>query len=90
MGRFDSLHYFIYFVDDLPIPPGMSKKLKINQNDQNATSSFCTTNTVLDDEWAEDVGGFWDDEVPEVVNQPEHIISEQILLDEINHIKVKL
>lgn len=67
----------------------MSATLKINQNDQNTTSSLCITNTVLDDEWAEDVGGFWDDEIPEVVNQPD-IIPEQILVDEINHIKVNI
>lgn len=64
----------------------MSHKLKINENDPNTTLNLCTTNKVLDDEWAEDVGGFWDDEVSEVVKQPD--IPEQISVDEINHIKV--
>lgn len=65
----------------------MSNKLKIIQNDQNKTLNICTIDTTVEDEWTEDVGGFWDDEVPEIVSQPD-IIPETISMDEINHIKV--
>lgn len=67
----------------------MSNKLKISQNVHNTTLNLCTNNTILEDEWAEDVGGFWDDEIPEVVNQPD-TIPEQISVDEIIHIKVSI
>lgn len=43
--------------------------------------------TAVEDEWTEDVGGFWDDEVPEIISQPDNI-PEPISVDEINHIKV--
>lgn len=67
----------------------MSDKLKINYTDQNTIVDFCETNKILenDDEWTEDVGGFWDDEVPEISNQSD-TESEPISIDEINHIKV--
>lgn len=65
----------------------MSNKLKINQNDKNTTLDINTTKTTLEDEWPEDIGGFWDDEVPEIENQPD-ILPEPISVDEINHIKV--
>lgn len=88
-GGYNFIDCFISSIDDLPVPPGMSNKLKINQNYLNTTLSLGTSNSVVDDGWAEDVGGFWDDEIPEVVNQPD-IIPEQILVDEISHIKVKI
>lgn len=65
----------------------MSNKLKIDQNDQNTTLNICATNNTLEDEWADDVGGFWDDELPEIINQPD-TIPEPISVDEIIHIKV--
>lgn len=65
----------------------MSMTLKIDQNNQNTTLNICTTNTTLEDEWADDVGGFWDDEVPEIISQPV-TIPEPISIDEIDHIKV--
>jgi len=74
-------------LDDLPVAPGMSGRLKLNQNNQNRTPNDFDTNTTLDDEWAEDVGGIWNDEVPEIVNQSDSI-PELIPDDEINHIKV--
>lgn len=74
-------------LDDLPIAPGMSDKLKINQVVKNTTLNICTTKPTLQSELAEDVGGFWDDEVPVIENQPD-IILEPISIDEIEHIKV--
>lgn len=65
----------------------MSNKLKINQSDQNTSVNFCAIDTTAENEWTEDVGGFWDDEVPEIVSQPD-TTPEPILVDEINHIKV--
>lgn len=80
---------FITFCsDDLPVAPGMSKKLKIIQNDQNTTTNINATSTAQD-EWADDVIGFWDDEVPEIVKQPD-ATPESILVDEIGHIKVMI
>lgn len=75
---------FIFFLDDLPVAPGMSAKLKIKQN---TTTSINATKTIAEDEWAEDISGFWDDEVSEVVNQFD-AVPEPILINEINHIKV--
>ncbi|VVC40611.1 Helicase, C-terminal,DEAD/DEAH box helicase domain,P-loop containing nucleoside triphosphate [Cinara cedri] len=77
---------FEFDPNDLPIAPGMSNKLKINQNDQNVTLNISTPTTKLEDEWAEDVGGFWDDEIPEIETLPD-IIPEPISVDEIKHIK---
>lgn len=79
----------MFALDNLPVAPGMSDKLKINYNDQNTIVDFYDTNTKLEneDDWAEDVGGFWDDEVPEISNQSD-TIPEPISIDEINHIKV--
>lgn len=65
----------------------MSNKLKINQNEQNTSVNFCAIDTTAENKWTEDVGGFWDDEVPEIVSQPD-TTPEPILEDEINHIKV--
>lgn len=66
----------------------MSYALKLNQNDLNTNLNVtATSNTILEDEWAEDVGGFWDDEVPEVSSQPD-ASPESISVDEINHINV--
>jgi len=62
----------------------MSAKLKIKQN---TTTNINATNTTAEDEWAEDVSGFWDDEVSEVVNEID-AEPEPILINEINHIKV--
>lgn len=78
----------MYALDNLPVAPGMSNKLTINTNDKKTTSNVCdVNNTSLEDEWAEDVGGFWDDGVPEITTQPD-TAPELIVLDEINHIKV--
>lgn len=65
----------------------MSNKLKISQNDQNISSNIYNINTALNDEWTEDTGKFWDDEIAEEINPP-ITITEPITLDEINHIKV--
>lgn len=78
---------FFCILDDLPIAPGMSNKLKINENDQNTSINICAIDTAIEDEWTEDVGGFWDDEVPEIISQPDNI-PEPVSVDEINHIKV--
>ncbi|VVC44720.1 Hypothetical protein CINCED_3A011937 [Cinara cedri] len=79
--------FFEFDPNELPIAPGMSKSLKIIQNDQNTTLNIFTPKTTLEHEWAEDiVGGFWDDEIPETENQP-NIVPEPISVDEINHIK---
>jgi len=79
--------YYTIFLDDLPVAPGMSNKLKINQNDQNTSINICAIDTTVEHEWTEDVGGFWDDEVPEIISQPD-TTPEPISEDEINHIKV--
>jgi len=91
LNFFTIIIYIIYFVflDNLPVAPGMSNKLKINQNDQNTSINICAIDTSVENEWTEDVGGFWDDEVPEIVSQPD-AIPEPIPEDEINHIKVIL
>jgi len=64
----------------------MSNKLKINQNDQNTSINICAIDTTAEYEWTEDVGGFWDDEIPEIISQAD-TTPEPILIDEINHIK---
>lgn len=74
-------------LDNLPIAPGMSTCLKISQNNQDTDTNICSANKTLEEEWADDIGGFWDDEVPETVNQPD-AIPEPILEDEISHLKV--
>jgi len=76
----------VFILDDLPVAPGMSNKLKINQNDQNTSLNICTIDTTVEDEWTEDVGGFWDEE-PEIVGPPD-TAPEPISVDEIKHIKV--
>jgi len=70
----------------LPIPPGMSNRLKIKQSYENTILNDFDTN-ILEDEWVEDVGGFWEDKVPEIINQSDSE-TEPIPEDEINHIKV--
>jgi len=80
--------FYIVFLDNLPVAPGMSDKLKINQNNQNTSINICAIDTKIENEWTEDVGGFWDDEVQEIVSQPEYATPEPIPVDEINHIKV--
>ncbi|KAL4131792.1 hypothetical protein QTP88_009048 [Uroleucon formosanum] len=82
----DNLFQFQFDPNDLPVAPGMSNKLKINQNEQNTSVNFCAIDTTAENKWTEDVGGFWDDEVPEIVSQPD-TTPEPILEDEINHIK---
>lgn len=73
-------------IDDLQVAPGMSAKLKIKQNDQK-TSTGISSNTALENEWAEDINIFWDEETTKIVNQPD-VLPEPIPDDEINHIKV--
>lgn len=88
MNYYKHIEYLnIISIDNLPVAPGMSNTLEINQNYQNTTLNICATNTILENEWAEDVGGFWDDEVPEIINEPD-TIPEPISVDEIDHIKV--
>lgn len=70
----------------MPIPPGMSNRLKIKQSYENTILNDFDTN-ILEDEWVEDVGGFWEDKVPEIINQSD-FETEPIPEDEINHIKV--
>lgn len=65
----------------------MSGKLKIKQLDQKTTIDINVFNTTLENEWAEDIDIFWDEETPKIVNQP-NVLPEPILVDEINHIKV--
>lgn len=67
----------------------MSNKLQINPNNDNSTFNIFPTCTPLEDEWAEDIEGFWDDEVPEIVNFPK-TIPEPISVEEIKHIKVAI
>lgn len=79
-----SLHFCI---DDLQVAPGMSAKLKIKQNDQKTNTDINTSNTTLENEWAEDINIFWNEKTPNIVNQPD-VLPEPIPVDEINHIKV--
>lgn len=66
----------------------MSNKLIIKKPyNQNAASNISTNNTPIEEEWADDIGGFWDDDVPEIISQPD-AMPEPISTDEIIHIKV--
>jgi hypothetical protein len=67
----------------------LSNKLQINPNNDYSTSNIFPTNTPLEDEWAEDIGGFWDDEVPEIVELPK-TNPEPVSIEEIKHIKVTI
>lgn len=65
----------------------MSGRLIINQTNQNINVDDFDMDALFEGEWDDDIGEFWNGEVPKIVNQS-NPIPEPIPEDEIKHIKV--